>query len=193
VQYKLITDKLVTLRDLSNALQVVIADAQSAADLDRLWTVLLLGTKLVGATCDVAVSVIADKMGVYGRGASLGYDVAKMIVDALNGDVTLKKALIFSGSAKFDAITDVIANAGNKPAVEVMQRLKLVAATANDLYEFWETNHEGFDGSAGILSAKRTAQGVLSKVQSQIADLEYSISSCPPPEVSATRGPARSR
>lgn len=183
LEQKRMAGKLLQLQDLEQTLDVALAEVTQAAKDEYFWRAMEVSAKLVQVSCDLAIAVLeegAEKVGA-GMGAkavSVSYDVAKMVVDALNGDVSAKKALVFSTNAKLDAIAEHMSHSGNRYA-KAVSRAKVLANLANDLYEYWgDGGRETLAARSSLVGARKTAYGQLVRIRLQIRETKEALVAC---------------
>jgi len=180
-----LTNRLATLQDLERPLKIAIQDANGAEQSEYFWRAMETVAKIVAVSCDLAIEALvetAEKVpGASGPalGVSAVYDVAKLIVDGANGDLSVKKAFIYSGGVKLDALTSILTERGNHRISKAIISLKVFISTLDDLREYWEAHgRDNFEKPSGIVGAKRTAIGILHRLQIQISTLKGAIAAC---------------
>jgi hypothetical protein len=178
LQNKIWTDRLVTLRDLEATLKEAIHEANHAITMEKVWAVAATGTKIVGVTCDLTIALVADKAGIPGQAAGSIYDVAKLVVDGFNGEISVKKGLLFSGGIHIDAIAEVLKMRKLHEAEHVLKGLKLLVATTQDLYDYWQDNKDVTWTRSGVVGARNNALRLLVRIREQIGDVENRLAQC---------------
>ncbi len=183
LEQKRLSGKLIELRDLEKTLDVAIAEVTQASKDEYFWRAMEVSTKLIQVSCDLFIAILeegAEKVGA-GMGAkavSIMYDVAKMVVDALNGDIGAKKALIFSTNAKLDGVAEILSNRGSSYG-KAVSRAKVLANMTNDLYEYWTGDgKETLTAKSSLFDARKTAQGQLIRIRQQIRQTSESLAAC---------------
>lgn len=183
LEQKRLSGKLIVLRDLEKTLDVAIAEVTLAAENEKFWAKWEIAAKVVQVSCDLAIAVLeegAEKVGA-GMGAkavSITYDVSKLVVDAFNGDINAKKALIFSTNAKLDGIAEILSSRGSSYG-KAVSRAKVLANLTNDLYEYWTSGgREAWTAKSSLVGARKTAEGQLMRIQRQIGATSEALSAC---------------
>jgi hypothetical protein len=175
---------LVTMRDVANMLDTSIREAQAAIQDEYFWRAMELSTKLVGVVCDVAISGLeAAASGTPAAGTAKGisatYDVAKLLVDAFNSDVSLQKAIVYSSGAKADAISEILDTSGKQKLGKAVGQLKVTLSVAADLYEYWKGGAvDRLTSPSGTIGARNAAYRQLQRVRLQIKHLEQELQAC---------------
>ncbi|WP_029524709.1 hypothetical protein [Polaromonas glacialis] len=181
VEQKRLCGKLIELKDLEKTLDIAIKDVTQASKDEYFWRAMEVSAKLVQVTCDLTIAVLeeaAEKVGVQvgAKAISVTYDVAKMVVDAMNGDVTAKKALIYSANAKVDGVTAILSSRGSTYG-KVLGHTKVLVNLANDLYEYWESRgKETITTTSSLVGARKTAYGQLIRIRQQIRETSDALS-----------------
>jgi hypothetical protein len=185
LEQKRLSGKLIQLKDLEKTLDIAIMETTKASSDEAFWKAMEVSAKLVQVSCDLTIALLeegAEKVGA-GAGAkavSVLYDVAKMVVDALNGEITFKKAFIFSTNAKLDAISEILNDRGGSYG-KVLSRTKVLANLAGDLYDYWsEGGKERLTGASGLAGARKTALNQLMRVRRQIRETGEALEACAP-------------
>jgi hypothetical protein len=134
-------------------------------------------------SCDLAIAILEESAehvgaGVGAKAVSISYDVAKLVVDALNGDISAKKALIFSTNAKLDGIAEILSSRGSNYG-KAVSRTKVLANLTNDLYEYWTSGGKTtLTAKSSLFGARKTAQSQLIRIRHQIKQTSDSLSAC---------------
>lgn len=179
VEQKLLSEKLITLRDLEQTLDMALRDAATAAKDEYFWRAMEVGAKLVGVTCDLTIAVLEDHTGPAGKGVSLVYDTAKLVVDGLNGDLTPQKSIIFSTNAKISAVANQLEGSGAKKYAKAIEATKTLLNLSYDLYDYWTAGGKAtLTAPSGIIGARRTAYGQLLRIRVQVRKVEEELSAC---------------
>ena len=144
LQHNRLTGKLIELKDIEKTLDVAIKEVAKATKDEYFWRAMEVSAKLVQVSCDLAIAVLEESAakvgaGVGGKAVSVIYDVAKLLVDGMNSDITVKKALIYNANVKLDAVAEILTSKGSNYG-KAVSRTKILANMANDLYEYWDNS-----------------------------------------------------
>jgi hypothetical protein len=165
--------RLVELNDLDHALEVAIRDIEQATKNEYFWRAMEVVAKFVSALCDVAVGILG--------GFALGvvYDTTKMIVDALNKDLTTRKAFIYSANAKLGAIGEHLSAADKTTVGRVVSATTTLVSLASDFYDYiGEGAGDRLFAKSGLIGARATALAQLNRIRVQISEVEKALAAC---------------
>jgi len=184
LEQKRLSGDLIKLRDLEDTLDVAISKGKQAASDEDFWKAMEVSAKLVQVGCDLTIAVLEEAaqkagLGMGARAVSTLYDVGKMVVDAMNKDVTVKKAIVFSTNAKVDGIAEILGDRGSNYG-KVLSRAKVLVNLANDFYDYWSSGGKNLIENSGILSARKTAEGQLMRIRQQIREVNGLLEACSP-------------
>ena len=178
IEQKRLSGKLIELRDLEKMLDISIAEVTQAAEDEGFWAAAEISAKIIQLSCDLAIAILEEKTGLAGKTVSITYDVAKMVVDALNGDIGAKKAIIFSTNAKVDFIAEMLSSRGNSYG-KVVSRTKTLVNLTNDLYEYWTGGgKETLTAKSNLVGARKTVEGQLMRIRQKIKETSEALSAC---------------
>jgi hypothetical protein len=183
LEQKRLAGKLIELEDLEKTLEMAIREVAQATKDEYFWRAMEVSAKLIQVSSDLAIAILEEGASKAGMGAgakavSVTYDVAKMVVDALNGDINAKKALIFSTNAKVDGIAEILSSKGSNYG-KAVNNAKVLANLANDLYEYWDSRSSALNEKSSLIGASRTAYGQLMRIKRQIKETREALANCP--------------
>ncbi len=178
VSHKAQQKKLATLKDLKDILEETIKEAGRAADSATYWGWMIVGARVVQISCDWMVMALAKKTGPAGMGVSYLYDVSKLIVDGVNNDLTVGKAVKFSSDVKLDAAAHHLLSTGKGAQEKMLGKLRNTYKASEDAMNIWKDIDNAMGASAGIESAKSTAMKQLKELRRQIRELERDLHRC---------------
>ena len=178
LQQKIYAEKLVTLHELEAGLKLAVADAAQATKDEYFWRAVELSAKIVSVTCDLLIAGLEDGAGPAGKAVSTVYDVAKLTVDAFNGDLGMAKAIVYSAGGKADALSYYLKSVGSNK-VKYVERGKTLASLSYDLFDYLKDGKIGaMTSPSGNIGARRTVLAQLRRIQAQIARTEEALAAC---------------
>ncbi len=183
IEQKRFSGKLIVLRDLEKTLDLALADVTKAADDENFWKNWEIGAKIIQVACDLTIAVLeegSEKVGagMAGKTVSILYDVSKLLVDSLNGDMNVQKAFIFNGNVKLDGFAEILSSRGSAYG-KAVSRAKVLGNLTYDLYDYWTGGgKETFTQKSSLFGARQTAQAQLIKIRRQIAETSEALSAC---------------
>ena len=170
--------KLATLQDLESMLEESIKEAERAADDATFWGWMIVGARLVQISCDWTVTILAEKSGPAGMGISYLYDISKLIVDGVNNNLSVGKAVKFSSDVKLDAVAHQLKNTGKLAQKHVLGKVRDTYKASEDAMNIWKDVDNARSASTGIASAKRTAIKQLKGLRRRIREIEADLQRC---------------
>ena len=181
LQQKIYSEKLVTLRELEAGLKLAVADAAQATKDEYYWRAVEVSAKLVSVSCDLLITGLEDGAGPAGKAVSTVYDVAKLTVDAFNGDLGTAKAILYSAGGKADALSYYLESAGSSKA-RFVGHAKTLVNLGYDLFDYLKDGKiAAMTSPSGNIGARRTALAQLRRIQAQIARTEEALAACMKP------------
>ena len=178
LQQKIYSEKLVTLRELEAGLKLAVDDAAQATKDEYFWRAVELSTKIVAVACDLFIANAEDAAGPTGKAVSTVYDVAKLTVDAFNGDLGTAKAILYSAGGKADVLSFYLKSAGSDKA-KFVDHAKTLVSLGYDLFDYFKDGKiAAMTSPSGNIGARRTALAQLRRIQAQIARTEEALAAC---------------
>ncbi|MFO1046334.1 MAG: hypothetical protein U1E52_00290 [Geminicoccaceae bacterium] len=170
-----------TLRELEAGLKLAVADAAQATKDEYYWRAVEVSAKLVSVSCDLLITGLEDGAGPAGKAVSTVYDVAKLTVDAFNGDLGTAKAILYSAGGKADALSYYLESAGSSKA-RFVGHAKTLVNLGYDLFDYLKDGKiAAMTSPSGNIGARRTALAQLRRIQAQIARTEEALAACMKP------------
>jgi hypothetical protein len=166
--------KLIELKNLEKLLEIAARDAEKSIRDEYFWRAVEISAKIVSVSCDLLVAGLEERTGPVGKAVSTSYDVAKIIADALNNDLTLAKAVMYSTGVKLDAISYHLQSSGGGKA-NAIDKAKIVLELSYDLFNYFKDDKFLPSGTIG---ARRTVLAQIKRIQAQIRTAEYALMAC---------------
>lgn len=169
---------LIELRDCEKSLELAIQELMRASKDEAFWAAMEMSARFLQLSCELTLALIASAPGVGPAGVMAVYDVSKIVVKAMNGELTVSDAYWYSTKAKLVGIAEHLKNSsGNARYGRALGAATSLVDVSAEVWGAWQGSRSARHSSF-MAGPHRTAVAQLMRVRQKIADTRRELAAC---------------